>query len=249
MTASFKDYFSGHAAAYAAARPDYPTELFAWLAAMAPARGCAWDCATGNGQAAQALAQHFERVVATDASTEQIANATVHSRVEYRVAPAEAPGLEPASVDLVTVAQAAHWFDRPRFYDAAAQALRRNGLIAVWSYGLFTIDPALDGVIDGFYDHLIGPYWPPERKLIDAHYATLDFPFAEITPPEFVMQQTWTLAQVLAYLRTWSAVQRYQHAKHHDPVDTIASEFTRLWGDAPHRDVHWPLYMRVGHDF
>ncbi|MGH8126977.1 MAG: class I SAM-dependent methyltransferase [Gammaproteobacteria bacterium] len=247
MTASFKNHFSGHAAAYAAARPDYPTELFTWLAAMAPARGCAWDCATGNGQAAQALAEHFERIIATDASAEQIANAAPHPRVEYRVAPAAAPGLEPSSIDLVTVAQAVHWFDRPHFYDAATQALRQEGLIAVWSYGLFTIDPEMDAVIDGFYDHLIGPYWPPERKLIDEHYATLYFPFAEITPPEFVMVQTWTLAHVLAYLRTWSAVQRYQRAKQHDPVDTIASEFTRLWDDAPHREVIWPLYLRAGY--
>lgn len=248
MTPSFKDHFSGHASAYAAARPDYPDELFAWLAGKAPACNCAWDCATGNGQAAQALARYFERVIATDASAEQIAHAAPCPRVEYRVVPAEAPGLEPSSVDLITVAQAVHWFDRPRFYAAAIQALRRGGLIAVWSYGLFTINPALDAVIDSFYDDLIGPYWPPERKLIDAHYATLDFPFAEITSPEFVMHQTWTPAQVLAYLRTWSAVQRYQRANQHDPVVTIESEFVRLWGDAPQREVHWPLYLRTGYN-
>jgi hypothetical protein len=189
MAAPFKDHFSGQAAAYAAARPDYPAELFEWLADKTPAHGCAWDCATGNGQAAHALANHFKRVIATDASAEQIANAVPQPRIEYRIAPAETPDLEAASVDLVTVAQAVHWFNRTRFYAAVADVLCDDGLVAVWSYGLFTITPALDAVINGFYHDLLGTYWPPERKLIDEHYATLNFPFAEITPPAFAMSR------------------------------------------------------------
>ncbi|MGH8427078.1 MAG: class I SAM-dependent methyltransferase [Gammaproteobacteria bacterium] len=245
-TSDFKDHFSGHAAAYAEARPGYPPELFAWLAGAAPKRALAWDCATGNGQAARALAEHFRRVIATDASAEQIANAFPHPGIAYRVAPAESPGLEPESVDLVTVAQAVHWFDRPRFYAAAQAALAPGGLIAVWSYGLFTIEPAIDGIIDNFYDGPIGAFWPPERRLIDERYATLDFPFAEITAQDFRMRESWTLAQVLAYLRTWSAVQRCQRAEGRDPVATIAPEIARLWGDASRREVCWPLYLRTG---
>src|SRR5690625_4898861 len=139
--APFKDHFSGHARAYASARPTYPPELFAWLAGLAPRRALAWDCATGNGQAARMLATHFARVIATDASAEQITNAVPDPRIEYRVAAAEAPGLHANSVDLVAIAQAVHWLDRPRFYAAARTALVPEGLIAVWSYGLFTLDP------------------------------------------------------------------------------------------------------------
>lgn len=213
MGSGFKDHFSGHAAAYAAARPDYPPELFAWLAARAPARDSAWDCATGNGQAAVALAGHFRRVLATDASAAQIVRAAPGpGNIDYRVAPAETPGIELESVDLVTVAQAVHWFDRPRFYAAARQALRPGGLIALWSYGLFTIDPPLDELIRHFYEHVVGAYWPPERKLIDEHYATLDFPFTEVPAPAFAMEQEWDAGQALAYLRTWSAVQRMQRS-------------------------------------
>jgi SAM-dependent methyltransferase len=247
MNADFKDHFSGHASAYAAARPDYPRELFSWLAAKAPARTCAWDCATGNGQAALALAEHFERVIATDASARQIANAVSRPGIEYRVAQAEAPTIKANSIDLVTVAQAAHWFDRPRFYAAVREVLRSGGLLALWGYGLFKIDPTLDELIGVFYSETVGPYWPPERRLIDEHYATFDFPFAEIVPPEFVMSRLWTSEQVLAYLRTWSAVQRYQEAQGADPVSDLQPELIRLWGDAATREVRWPLYVRAGY--
>jgi len=246
LSPSFKDHFSWHAAAYAAARPDYPEALFAWLAGLAPDRDTAWDCATGNGQAARALAGHFRRVVATDASAEQIANAAPDPRVEYRTATAESPGLTPASASLVTVAQALHWLDRPRFYAAARGVLRPHGVIAAWSYGLFNIEPALDTLVHHFYRHVTGPYWPPERRLIDERYATLDFPFGEIEPPDFTMERDWTCAQVLAYLGTWSAVQRYRRARGRDPVSDLAQAFSRLWGDASRRRVRWPLYLRVG---
>jgi hypothetical protein len=244
---SFKDHFSGHASDYAAARPDYPPELFAWLADMAPTRARAWDCATGNGQAAVALAAHFRQVIATDASAEQIANAVPHHGIEYRVAAAESPGIEAGSIDLVAVAQAAHWFDRPRFYAASREVLREGGLVALWSYGLFEIEPALDNLVGHFYRKTVGPHWPPERRLIDEHYATLDFPFAEISPPRFAMRRTWTRERVLAYLRTWSAVQRYRKSCGDDPVALIEPEFTDLWGDRPEREVRWPLYLRVGY--
>jgi len=246
VSSPFKDHFSAHATSYAAARPDYPPELFAWLAGQAPAHGLAWDCATGNGQAARALAGHFKQVIATDASAEQIARAVPQPGIEYRVAAAESPGLDPQSADLVTVAQAVHWFDRPRFYEAARRILRPGGLIAVWSYGLFAIDPALDGIVNRFFDGVIGPYWPPERKLVDAHYATLNFPFEEIKPPAFVMERDWTREQVLAYLRTWSAVQRYRHDEGRDPVSLMAGAFTHQWGDSMQRRVRWPLYLRAG---
>ncbi len=242
----FQDHFSAHAADYAAARPDYPAALFEWLADRVDGHELAWDCATGNGQAAGALARHFARVIATDASAEQIANAVPGPHVEYRVATAEAPGLGPASVDLVTVAQALHWFDRPRFYAAARSVLRPGGLIAVWCYGLFTITPSLDDCTRDFYTRVVGPDWPPERRLIDERYETLPFPFRKITPPAFRMERTWTRERVLAYLRTWSAVRRYRQREGRDPLALVADDIARLWGQQAQRRVRWPLYLRVG---
>ena len=247
MNEGFKDHFSGHAPAYASARPDYPRELFRWLAGKAPARKRAWDCATGNGQAAVALADYFEAVIATDASTRQIANAFPADRIEYRVARAEAPGLEADSIDLVTVAQAAHWLDRGRFYASARHVLRRGGLLAIWGYGLLRIAPALDAVLDGFYRDTVGAYWPPERRLIDERYAGLDLPFDEILPPRFAMVRTWTLEKLLAYLRTWSAVQRYRQAQGTDPVAGVAPGLAEAWEGENQREVRWPLFLRAGY--
>lgn len=247
MPLPFKDYFSGHAAAYADARPRYPAELFKWLATLTAQHDLAWDCGTGNGQAASVLAEHFKKVVATDPSEEQIENAFPHARIQYRVAAAETPDLQPQSVDLVTVAQALHWFDRPKFYAQARRVLKPGGAIAVWCYGVCSITPAVDDAVRDFYAATLGPYWPPERRLIDAGYRTLEFPFREITPPVFSMQQQWNLVQFLAYLDTWSAVQRYIRQNGHDPVVKLGDTLRDIWG-APdsRRTVNWPLHVRAG---
>lgn len=244
---SFKDHFSGHAAAYADARPRYPVELFQWLATLTAQHALAWDCGTGNGQAALELAEHFKKVIATDPSKEQIANAFPHAHVEYRVAAAESPDLDHHSVDLVTVAQALHWFDRPKFYAQLKRVLKPDGAIAAWCYGLCTITPAIDAAVRDFYDGTVGPYWSPERRLIDDGYRTFEFPFREITPPAFSMRHQWNLAQFLAYLDTWSAVQRYISQNGHDPVLKLGDRLRRIWG-APdsQRTVTWLLHMRAG---
>lgn len=244
---SFKDHFSGHAAAYADARPRYPAELFQWLATLTVQHDLAWDCGTGNGQAALGLAQHFKKVIATDPSKEQIAKAFPHARVEYRVAAAEAPRLNARCVDLVTVAQALHWFDRPEFYAKVEHVLKPDGAIAVWCYGVCSITPALDAAVRDFYDGTVGPYWPPERRLVDDAYRTLEFPFREIAPPLFSMRQQWDLVQFLAYLDTWSAVQRYIRQNGHDPVVKLGDTLRRIWGASDsQRTVSWPLHIRVG---
>ncbi|HEY9422785.1 MAG TPA: class I SAM-dependent methyltransferase [Thermoanaerobaculia bacterium] len=165
---SFKDHFSGHASSYASFRPRYTPEIFEFVSFLPKRRSLAWDCATGNGQAAVDLAERFERVVATDASEEQIALATPHPKVEYRLALAEDSGLESGSVDLLTVATAVHWFDFDRFYAEAERVLAPGGAIAVWAYDLARISPALDRIIDRLARGIVGSYWPPERaKLID----------------------------------------------------------------------------------
>ncbi|HEY6066574.1 MAG TPA: class I SAM-dependent methyltransferase, partial [Thermoanaerobaculia bacterium] len=178
---SFPDHFSGVAGAYAEHRPRYPDRLFEWVAGLAPRRELAWDCATGNGQAALGLADHFERVIATDASPAQIAAAVPHPRVEYRVAPAESSGLAAESADVVTVGQALHWFDRPAFYAEVRRVLRPGGVLAAWTYGHCLLgDPSADAAMRRFYSETVGPCWPPERALVDEGYRSIELPFEEI---------------------------------------------------------------------
>ncbi len=243
----FKDHFSSASDRYAAYRPDYPAALFAWLAGLCAERDLALDCATGNGQAALGLAPHFCRVVATDASAEQIGHAVPHPAIDYRVAPAEASGLPERSVDLVTVAQAAHWFDLPRFYAEAARVLKSGGAIAVWGYGRMLLPGEMDALFQRFYAETVGPYWPPERALIDDAYRSLDFPFTEIQPPAFAIEVEWTLPRLLDYLSTWSAVKRYQAARGRDPLPALLAELRSLWGDPETaRALQWPLFLRAG---
>lgn len=245
---SFKDHFSGHAADYSRFRPDYPAELFAWLAAQTPARERAWDCATGSGQAACGLAPHFAEVIATDASAPQVENARPCRGVRYAVASAEASGLVDATIDLITVAQALHWFDLPRFYAEVSRVLRPGGVIAVWTYNLFRLDPAIDALVDRFYSETVGDYWPFERRLVEGGYRDLPFPFAAVEPvPEFRMQSAWSLDHLTGYLGTWSAVRRYREAKGVDPVAELRPALAAVWGDAEReRAVQWPLALRVG---
>lgn len=244
---TFKDYFSGHAADYAQARPRYPDALFDWLAAQCPHRELAWDAGCGNGQAAVALARHFDRVIATDPSAGQVAQAAPHPRVDYRVEPAESPTLDDGSVDLVTVAQAFHWFDAQRFHDAVRQVARPGAIVALWSYGLSRVTPAVDAVYHALYDGLLGPYWTPERQHVEDGYATLPFPYDAVEAPAFAMALSWTLPQYLAYLRTWSASQRYRREVGRDAVAHVADDMADAWGDPTlARRVRWPISLRVG---
>jgi SAM-dependent methyltransferase len=248
VNSSFADHFSGVADAYAEHRPRYPRDLFAWLANLAPSRRLAWDCATGSGQAALGLAEQFEHVIATDASAAQIGVARPHPRVEYRVAPAESSGLAAQSADLVTVGQALHWFDRPAFYSETRQVLRPGAIVAVWTYGASVFgDPRADAVQRRFYSETVGPYWPPERALVESGYRTIDFPFEEIPPPAFEMEAEWPLATFLGYVGTWSAVTRFRQERGFDPVAEFADELRPHWGnpESPRR-IRWPLAVRVG---
>jgi SAM-dependent methyltransferase len=244
----YSDHFSRLAPRYAECRPGYPDELFEYLGQMARRHDLAWDCAAGSGQASVPLARFFKRVFATDASGEMLAQAPRHPRIEYRVAPAESSGLPDAAVDLVTVAQALHWLELQPFYAEVERVLVPGGMIAVWTYGLQQLGHAvLDRVMDDFYRKVVGPYWPPERAHVDSGYQTLEFPFAELDAPSYGMQARWTLAQLLGYVRTWSATQRCMDSGGRDPVERLGAELARHWGDpeAPRR-VEWPLSLRVG---
>jgi SAM-dependent methyltransferase len=245
---SFKDHFSGHAESYAAARPRYPAAVFDFVASLPRRRALAWDCATGNGQAAVGLAERFERVVATDASARQIALAMPHSRVEYRLAPAEDSGLADGSVDLVTAAAAVHWFDFERFYAEVGRVLAPGGALAVWAYNLPRISAAADSLIDRLAHEVVGSCWPPERHWVDEGYRTLPFPFAEVATPPLAIEETWSLDQLLGYVGTWSATTRYLRQHGSDPRDRIRPQLAAAWGDpAQARPVRWPIMMRAGH--
>jgi SAM-dependent methyltransferase len=243
---TFKDHFSKQAADYAKFRPCYPQELFKYLESIGPSRQLAWDCGTGNGQAAIGLASVFDRVIATDASDKQIANAQSHERVEYRVAPAENSGIKSGTVDLIMVAQALHWFDLDRFYAEARRVLKPDGVFAASAYNLLHIEPAIDEVVNRYYYDVVGPFWPPERKLVE-NFGALPFPFHEIDPPEFEMTAQWDLEHLVGYLRSWSSTQRFISAKGGDPLKHIADELRGAWGDPQQmRKVIWPLILRVG---
>jgi SAM-dependent methyltransferase len=244
---TFKDYFSRQAADYAKFRPGYPQELFDYLGSIAPSRQLAWDCGTGNGQAAVGLATVFDRVIATDASEKQIANAQPHARVEYRVAPAEDAGIDSETVDLIMVAQALHWLDLGRFYAEVKRVLKPRGVFAASAYRFFHITPEIDQLVNHrYHDKIVGPFWPQERELVEK-FEELPFPFAEIQTPSFEMIAQWNLEHLVGYLWSWSATQRFIAAKDSDPLDEIADELRAAWGNAKQtRRVIWPLTLRVG---
>lgn len=244
---TFKDHFSGHAADYRASRPTYPAELFAWLADHAPARGVAVDLGCGNGQASRGLAEHFARVIALDPSAEQVRQAEPHERIGFAVAPAEATGLPAHTADLVLAAQAFHWFDHARFFPELQRIARPGALFAAVSYATCTITPEIDRVVRVLYHDLLDPYWPPERRHVEARYATLPFPLAEVAAPALDLVMRWTLADLRAYLGTWSALKAWE--KHHgsDPRTRIDDDLRTAWGDpARIRAVRWPLTIRAG---
>ena len=245
VTRGADEHFSGVSRDYARFRPGYPPELIAWVAAQSPGRRRAWDCGAGNGQAARALARHFERVIASDLSARQLAAAPPDERVLRVVARAEAAPLAPRSCDAVVAAQALHWFDLHEFLGEAGRVLVEGGLLAAWSYGLVRIDaPAPDAIVHAFYHEVLGPYWPPERRLVDAGYRDLRLPQPELAPPQFHMERRWNLEALVGYVGTWSAVGAYRSATGTDPVPAFARELAGAWGDRE-RTVRWPLVVRA----
>lgn len=243
---AFKDHFSSASGAYASARPGYPDSLFAYLSSLSEQHDIAWDCATGSGQAAVKLADYFKSVIASDASAQQIEHAQHHPSVDYIVTSAEDSGIAGNSVDLVTVAQALHWFALPAFSKEVDRTLKCGGVLAAWTYNLLTINPQLDALINHLYNTLLGPYWPAERRLVEEGYQSIDFAYPELTCPRFQMELNWNAGQLLDYLSTWSAIKARIADKQPDPLQEIKDPLFELWGDPQqYKRIEWPLAVRV----
>jgi SAM-dependent methyltransferase len=243
---AFKDHFSRQAQAYGLHRPRYPPALAAHIATLAPSRALALDVATGNGQAAVDLAAHFELVLASDASHSQLAHAEAHPRVRYLRHTAERLPVAGGVADLLAAAQAAHWFDLPRFYAEARRVLRPGGVVALWTYEKPRVDAAVDRALDAFYAQIVGRYWPPERRYVEQAYRTLPFPVEELPAPPFELVTDWPLERVLGYLGTWSAVDRYREAERRDPLPRIEAALAPFWPAGGVRRLVWPIHLRLG---
>ena len=244
---NFEDHFSGHSEQYVQSRPRYPDEIYAYLASITPGHSLAWDCGTGNGQAAIGLAKHFDKVYATDASAEQISHAHAHEKVEYHVEPAEHVSLDSSSADLVTVAVAIHWFDFDEFYREVKRVLKPAGILAAWTYSFPEISPQVDELVRRYYYEIVGEYWPERIHYLEERYETLPFPFEEIVPPAFVMKIDWNLNQFAAFLDSWSASQRYKAQKGHHPLEILWPAMLAAWGNEnDQRLIRWPLHFRIG---
>lgn len=246
MTAPFADHFSSQARLYAQARPRYPDDLFDWVASACHGHELAWEAGCGNGQASAGLAARFQRVVATDPSSAQIDAAERIDGVEYRIEAAESPSLPPASADLVLAAQAYHWFDPPRFHAAVRRTVRPAGLVVLVSYGLMRIGAEIDAHIDHLYQHTLIGDWPAQRIHVDDGYRRLPFPYERIETPAFAMQHAWSLPETIAYLRTWSAVHRFERRTGLDPIEQITPALGEAWACASQRMVRWPLTVLAG---
>lgn len=237
--------FSAVAASYATYRPRYPTALVDALAAAAPATTLAWEAGCGSGQLSVALAARFTRVIATDPSAAQIREAEAAPGIEYRVAAAEA-GIPERGAELCVVAQAAHWFDWPRYVAAVGEVARPGALAAAIAYGRFSVAGEAAAIVDHYYDEVVGAYWPPERAHIDNGYRDLAWPWPEVTLPAIaqVMVEHWSRADVLGYLGTWSATNRQRDAHGPAAFEELAARLAATWPDDERRDVRWPLVIR-----
>jgi ubiquinone/menaquinone biosynthesis C-methylase UbiE len=241
-----KDNFSKQSDFYSRFRPGYPRQLFDFLLPLVPDKKTAWDCGTGNGQVAVKLSLYFNEVYATDLSSAQIENADKKQNIFYSVENAEETLFPGNKFDLITVAQAIHWFEFKNFYGEAQRTLKPGGVIAVIGYDIFRINKNIDLLLDRFYRITTGPYWDKERKYVEEHYLTIPFPFKEITTPGFSMNYNWEFEHVIGYLNTWSAVQHYIRKNNENPVERFSAELKKVWGNNLKRKVTFPVFMRTG---
>jgi SAM-dependent methyltransferase len=241
-----KDNFSAQAKQYAQYRPSYPIAFYDFIFNNVKQTELAWDCATGNGQVAHVLAATFTQVYATDISEKQLANALKRDNITYAIGQAEQTDFESHSFDLITVAQAIHWFNFDKFFAEVKRTLKPGGLFVAVGYGLMQISPALNEVIMQLYESILGQYWDTERKHIEANYATIHFPFELIETPQLEITTTWNFEQLIGYLNTWSALQHYVSANGQNPIKLVFEALKSAWGNDVDREIHFPLIIKAG---
>jgi SAM-dependent methyltransferase len=238
-------HFARHAGAYAEFRPHYPRALFDAIVAACARRERACDCGSGSGQALAPLARAFTWLVASDPALAQVALAGSRANVGRIVARAEALPFAQHSFDLIAAGQALHWFDLQTFFNEAARVLRPRGVVAAWCYGLLTLPRVLDGVLREFHDNLVGPYWPPARRLVDEAYASIAWPWPRVETHRFAMARRWSLDELVNYIGTWSCVGAYRRATGRDPIPGLQFALRARWGQGERRAVRWPLTLKL----
>lgn len=239
-----KDLFSSNSELYSLARPSYPIEVVQELLNLVPENHFVWDCGAGSGQFTQLLAPYFDHVVATDISEQQLSKAPYFENVSYQLQSAEKTSFAAHSFDLITVAQAVHWFDFDEFYAEVYRTLKIDGIFAVIGYGLIHVEhPVLNRLIHQLYFEVLDGYWDPERKYIDDLYQTIPFPFEEISVPKMTMQYQWSKEQLINYLNTWSALKHFREKNQNQPLVEI-QKF--LENDHESVLVEFPVLFRAG---
>jgi ubiquinone/menaquinone biosynthesis C-methylase UbiE len=243
---SFKDLFSTQSNDYAKFRPSYPSELFEYLSKLSTSNKLAWDCGTGNGQAAVELAKYFTEVIATDPSQKQLDQAIKLPNIHYHQATAENFNLDHSKkIDLVTVAQAFHWFNHAEFAKVISKTVRPQGHLAVWTYAISSITPEIDKAVSVLYNDRLNGYWEKERVHVEDGYKNISMPFTEITTAQFNLKAEWTLEHLIGYLSTWSALQSYIKKNGSNPLEKEFINIQKAWGDKEIRTITWPLNLRV----
>ncbi len=240
-----KDNFSTVAQPYAKYRPDYPLEMVDFVVSQVGCRDMALDVGTGNGQVAEKLARHFRSVYATDISAKQLANAVHRDNVYYSVSAAEKTVFRDGIFNLITVAQAIHWFDFEEFYTEVRRIAARDGVLAVMGYGLLRSNPESDAIIHKYHYDILGNYWDSERHYLDQEYSTIPFPFEEVTAPKFFNKMIWDFEQLAGYFDTWSAASHYKKQHGSDPFDLVRDELRLSW-ERNNGEVNVPMLLRVG---
>lgn len=246
-----RGHFQEGGAEYARYRPGYPPALAVALAEAAPSRALAVDVGCGSGQLTALLALHFERVEARDVSAAQIANAPSRPNIRYALGSAEALDVPAGAATLITAAQAAHWFDLPKFFAEARRIAAPGALLALISYG----DPKVEGPLaerfDRFYRRALAPFWPPERRHVFTGYAEIDFPFEELSPPALEIERHWPLEALVGYVETWSAAKRARAGGAGEVIENFVEDARRTCAgddatDSAALRVSWPINMRMG---
>ncbi len=240
------DNFSERAKTYAKFRPVYPDNLYKFIYSNVKNFENAWDCGTGNGQVALELSNKFNHVYATDISDSQLALAPAKQNIFYRHSRAEKTNFEENKFDLITVAQAFHWFDEDGFYKEVNRVAKHNSILAVWGYNLLKISPEIDIVISDFYTNTVGKYWDADRRKVEESYSKIQFPYKEIDAPSFEIKTQWNFEQLIGYLNSWSSVVKFNKEQGFNPIKLIESDLLKVWGVGKSYPVKFPLFLKLG---